>query len=73
MFNWACLMNHAYKKNPPQPHVHWHFIPRYKVPVKFIEEIYEDLEFSNHYSLEKKKIVSRETQEQIVKAISENL
>jgi diadenosine tetraphosphate (Ap4A) HIT family hydrolase len=30
MFNWGCLLNSAYKENPPCPQVHWHMIPRYK-------------------------------------------
>ena len=29
MFNFACLMNNAYRDNE-KPHVHFHFIPRYK-------------------------------------------
>ena len=29
MFNFACLMNDAYR-DKEKPHVHFHFIPRYK-------------------------------------------
>ena len=29
MFNFACLMNNAYRDNE-KPHVHYHFLPRYK-------------------------------------------
>ncbi|MBI4812970.1 MAG: HIT family protein [Methanobacterium sp.] len=42
MFNWGCLMNSSYLKDPPCPHLHWHFIPRYKNPVKFNGEIFKD-------------------------------
>ena len=35
MFNWACLMNHAYKEKNPNPYVHWHFRPRYNHEVAF--------------------------------------
>ena len=35
MFNWGCLMNSSYLKNPPDPHVHWHFIPRYREKIEF--------------------------------------
>ncbi|WP_414470322.1 HIT family protein [Methanobacterium sp. ACI-7] len=35
MFNWGCLMNSSYLKEHPDPHVHWHFIPRYKNKVEF--------------------------------------
>lgn len=29
MLNWSCYMNHAYRENPPQPHIHWWAVPRY--------------------------------------------
>lgn len=35
MFNWTCLMNLAYQNTPPDPHVHWHFRPRYDHKVSF--------------------------------------
>ncbi len=34
MFNFACLMNNAYKDNET-PHVHYQFLPRYKNELKF--------------------------------------
>ena len=49
MFNWGCLMNNAYQKDPPDPHVHWHFRPRYKEPVQFAGKVFEDKEFGYHY------------------------
>jgi diadenosine tetraphosphate (Ap4A) HIT family hydrolase len=42
MFNWGCLMNSAYLEDPPSPHLHWHFIPRYRDPVEFQGKIFED-------------------------------
>ncbi len=33
-------MNSAYRVDPPNPEVHWHFIPRYKDKI-----IFEGLEF----------------------------
>lgn len=42
MFNWGCLMNSSYLDEPPSPHLHWHFIPRYKNPVKFRGKTFED-------------------------------
>ena len=42
MFNWGCLMNSSYLDEPPSPHLHWHFIPRYKNPVKFHGKTFED-------------------------------
>lgn len=32
---WAALMNHAYQKPRPAPHVHWHVRPRYSQPTQF--------------------------------------
>ena len=42
MFNWGCLMNSSYLKDPPTPHLHFHFIPRYRYPVEFQGKRFED-------------------------------
>lgn len=42
MFNWACLMNSSYLRYPPTPHLHWHFIPRYKSSFIFQGKTFED-------------------------------
>lgn len=42
MFNWGCLMNSSYLEDPPSPHLHWHFIPRYREPVQFMGMTFED-------------------------------
>lgn len=42
MFNWGCLMNSSYLEDPPSPHLHWHFIPRYQDPVKFKDKTFYD-------------------------------
>jgi diadenosine tetraphosphate (Ap4A) HIT family hydrolase len=44
MFNFACLMNDAYKNNE-KAHVHFHFIPRYKYDVKIFNKTYRDKHF----------------------------
>ena len=44
MFNFACLMNNAYKDNE-KPHVHFHFIPRYKDELKLFSKVYKDKHF----------------------------
>ena len=61
MFNWSCLMNHAYK-NGHNPQVHWHFRPRYKTPVTFNGVIFEDPNFGHHNlrGKEHEKIVSED-------------
>ena len=42
LFNWGCLMNSSYSKNPPSPQIHWHFIPRYQDPIVFNKETFTD-------------------------------
>jgi len=44
MFNFACLMNNAYRDNE-KPKVHYHFIPRYKNKIKLFNKIYKDKHF----------------------------
>lgn len=49
MFNWTCLMNLAYQNVPPDPHVHWHFRPRYDHKVTFSGLDFIDPNFGQHY------------------------
>ena len=44
MFNFACLMNNAYRDNK-KPHVHYHFIPRYKERLVLFDKKYRDKHF----------------------------
>ncbi len=48
MFNYSCLMNNAYRDNET-PHVHYHFRPRYKNPVKVLGQEFFDPNFGEHY------------------------
>ena len=48
MFNFACLMNNAYRDNE-KPHVHFHFIPRYKEKVELFGKIYNDKHFGYNF------------------------
>jgi diadenosine tetraphosphate (Ap4A) HIT family hydrolase len=45
LFNWGSLMNASYLKQTPDPHVHWHLIPRYDHAVEFEGLVFEDLYF----------------------------
>ena len=47
MFNWESLMNTDYLQNQPDPHVHWHFIPRYNHKIKFEGLTFEDHDFGH--------------------------
>ena len=48
MFNFACLMNNAYRDNE-KPHVHFHFIPRYKDEVELFNKKYHDKHFGYNF------------------------
>ncbi len=72
MFNWACFMNNAYTKSPPNPWVHWHVKPRYNKSVNFEGEIFEDKEFGKPFDWYKKNMVSKELLEKIAAKINNN-
>lgn len=44
MFNFACLMNNAYR-DKEKPHVHFHFIPRYDGKRIILNKDYKDKHF----------------------------
>lgn len=71
MFNWACLMNNAYKTNGDS-HVHWHVRPRYRENIVFEEEEFVDENFAQHYDRSKNKIIEEEVRRKIVDRIVEN-
>lgn len=48
MFNFACLMNNAYRDNV-KPHVHFHFMPRYKEEVCLFNKHYIDRHFGYNF------------------------
>ena len=50
MFNWSCYMNHAYRENMPNPHIHWWAVPRYNHIVSIGSWSFEDPQFGNPYS-----------------------
>lgn len=49
-FNWSCLMNDAYKKDDPAPHIHFHLRPRYAKPVHIGDAVFTDKKFGHHYN-----------------------
>jgi len=71
MFNFACLMNNAYRDNE-KPHVHYHFVPRYKELLVLFNKKYVDKHFGYNFwkwALSKfkrqKDIFTKEEREQI--------
>ncbi|MEI6327374.1 MAG: HIT family protein [Candidatus Roizmanbacteria bacterium] len=69
-FNWSCLMNDAYKKIPPHPHVHWHMRPRYSHDVTFAGIVFKDLEFGHHYARSNERVL-RLPEKQLVQIVEE--
>ena len=62
MFNFACLMNNAYRDNET-PHVHFHFIPRYKNEIELFDKAYKDKHFG--YNFWKWSLDEKESQKDI--------
>ena len=48
MFNFACLMNNAYRDGEALK-VHYHFVPRYKNELKLFGKVYKDRHFGYNF------------------------
>jgi diadenosine tetraphosphate (Ap4A) HIT family hydrolase len=48
MFNFACLMNNAYRDNET-PHVHFWFVPRYEKEITIFSKKYIDKHFGYNF------------------------
>ena len=53
LMNWECLMNGAYRKEYPKPHVHFHCVPRFARAISFNHRTYVDTEFGSHQIVDK--------------------
>ena len=74
VINTSCLMNHAFKDESPQPHVHWHLKPRYSSAVTFNSQTFTDPAFGNYLSGDHPRlIVSQDLATAITHAIIEKL
>ena len=69
MFNWSCYMNHAYRENLPNPHIHWWAVPRYKHSIKIDAWTFEDPDFGDPYNHDRWLIVPKEIQQQVAARI----
>ena len=63
LVNFSCLMNLAYRPTGdpnfvPQPHVHWHFKPRYSGDRRVGGETFTDPEFGSYLKLSRTQNVS---------------
>jgi len=68
-FNVAYLMNQAYREETPDPHFHWHVIPRYAEPCTFADEQFEDPDFGNSFDFCRKQYLEGEFQKKAIKVI----
>jgi diadenosine tetraphosphate (Ap4A) HIT family hydrolase len=68
--NVSCLMNHAFDKNGQgEPHVHYHFKPRYAAAVKFAGQEFTDKQFGEYISVKKPHVVGLPDAIQIAETI----
>lgn len=75
LFNWACLMNHAYREKPYTPQVHFHVRPRYENEVSVGGLMFNDPNFGDHYHPQDSvsNRVSAEIFAEILKVLRSNL
>jgi diadenosine tetraphosphate (Ap4A) HIT family hydrolase len=71
VLNIECNMNHAFKTEPYNPHIHWHIYPRYKKPVEVGEVVFEDPLFGSHIDEDLVRVVNDEVVKQIVAKLVE--
>ncbi len=71
--NWSCCMNHAFREEPFNPHVHWHIYPRYKNAPEINGVKYDDELFGNMYDDKAERIVDDATVEAIASKLREYL
>ncbi|MBI4181736.1 MAG: HIT family protein [Candidatus Aenigmarchaeota archaeon] len=69
LFNWSCLMNDAYKRPQPAPHVHWQVRPRYREAVVVGGHSFNDAEFAHHYDHKKTTEIAPRVRAQIVRSV----
>lgn len=71
--NVGCFMNHAFRTDPANPHVHWHVYPRYKKAPEIDGVAYDDPLFGNFYDDNATRIVSDKIVEKIATKLRETI
>ncbi len=81
-FNVAYLMNMAYnaqkpepafKDGKPNPHFHWHVIPRYDGTREFNGEHFEDPDFGNSFNFQRRKWLVGDFRKRSIEAIRSHM
>lgn len=71
--NWGCFMNHAFRSEPFNPHVHWHVYPRYKKAQEINGIMFDDLLFGNFYDNTAERIVDEDTVKEVASRLRQQL
>lgn len=67
--NWCSFMDHAYRMDPPVPHVHWHVFPRYKVAPQIDGVTFDDPLYGDLFDHKAEQVVSDELAETIIQKL----
>lgn len=73
VLNIECSMNHAFKSEPFNPHVHWHIYPRYKKSIEIGGVVFDDPLFGSHIDEDLVNIVSNEVVKEIATELKYHL
>jgi len=66
-------VNHAFKTEPFNPHVHWHIYPRYKITPEVAGVVFDDPLFGSHIDEDKVNMVSDEVLDEIALMLQKEL
>lgn len=72
-FNWSCTLNDLQKPTSTLKNLYWHVRPRYSADVKFNKMVFKDYQFTNHYQVRKKILLSQPFLNLIALEIRKNL
>ena len=63
----------AFKDWLPNPHFHWHVIPRYDGKREFSGEVFEDPDFGDSYDLKRKKYLVGDFRKNAIEGVRAHL
>lgn len=67
--SWCSFMDHAYREEQPEPHVHWHVFPRYKVAPQIDDAIFNDPLYGDLFDHKAERLVGDEIIEKIMQQL----
>ena len=66
-------MNHAFRSEPFNPHVHWHIYPRYKKAQEINGITFDDTLFGNFYDNSAERLVDEDNVKEIASRLRQQL